>query len=423
MEKLRKPLFIIKNLIQNSISHIETDPTIPAGQAPRGVYFDIEHYEDVCWYVKNHYSGPELLFGSSTITETDKFGELLSKTEIDHLVFRIKRSSISKHFVALSFNLKLHLYFPDSEIIAVRDISKNVGTRYEIQCVDLSENGNNIFYSRSNSIQRLDRNLQTTADWKIPNQINRQEKAASPERQKALSILGLAKSSSIDDIKSAFRECILKVHPDINPGDPFASEKTRTVIEAYEILTRGVEYQPKEDYKQIFEFVQIDLGFEGDFVLATQVKIGTDILYVGCYSGRVYELHPNKKCTLIYDCHAPVRKIKELGKYLYIISDQFWDISLDGVSVNRISGNYRFDRLLLEKRCNAEIINHKRVRLYSPGGIAFGEVEFRDNIADAFLVDQKLRVITGKKSYMFKIQPPIDYKAIADNNLILPDYV
>ena len=39
--------FVITDSVQNSISHIDTGRTVPAGQAPRGVYFEIEHYDDI----------------------------------------------------------------------------------------------------------------------------------------------------------------------------------------------------------------------------------------------------------------------------------------------------------------------------------------------------------------------------------------
>ena len=412
--------FKVNNLVENSIIHAETNLTVPAGQAPRGVYFETEHYYENCWYVKNHYADPNLIYGSSTIMVTDKFGELMNRKLLNHLVFRIKQSEKAKYFIALAFNLNLYFYTSNNQKVVNRDISKGVQNRYELQCVDVSKNGKNIYYSKSNSLYQLDSHLKPVQSWKIPHKYDRHNKPALPETQQALSILGLPKKFTPDDVKSAFRKNLIKVHPDVNPSDPFAADKTRKVIEAYEILTREKIDQSTYDNKIDFGSFQVSFGFESDGISATQTKGGTDGLYIGCYSGKIYLLFPSGKYYLIYDCFAPVRKIKENGKYLYIISDHFWDILLDGVSVNRISGMFRFNRILLEETCNAEILNHKTVRLYSPGGIAFGEVEFKDNVADAFLIEKKLKVVTEKKSFIFGIQPPIDYKAIAADNLFLP---
>ena len=50
-------------------------------------------------------------------------------------------------------------------------------------------------------------------------------------------ILGLSKSASADDIRSAHRRLVRKLHPDVNKSDPKASEKFQEVQEAYDTLS------------------------------------------------------------------------------------------------------------------------------------------------------------------------------------------
>ena len=50
-------------------------------------------------------------------------------------------------------------------------------------------------------------------------------------------ILGVAKSSSADEIKKAYRKVAMQHHPDRNPGDKAAEEKFKEAAEAYEILS------------------------------------------------------------------------------------------------------------------------------------------------------------------------------------------
>jgi curved DNA-binding protein CbpA len=50
-------------------------------------------------------------------------------------------------------------------------------------------------------------------------------------------VLGLAPDVSRDDLKRRYRELLRKVHPDLNPGDPKASEKTQRIVDAYETLS------------------------------------------------------------------------------------------------------------------------------------------------------------------------------------------
>lgn len=49
-------------------------------------------------------------------------------------------------------------------------------------------------------------------------------------------ILGVSVRATDDEIKRAFRLLALRWHPDRNPDDPFASERFREVLEAYENL-------------------------------------------------------------------------------------------------------------------------------------------------------------------------------------------
>lgn len=49
-------------------------------------------------------------------------------------------------------------------------------------------------------------------------------------------VLGVAKTASADEIKSAYRKLAMKYHPDRNPGDKVAEEKFKEAAEAYDIL-------------------------------------------------------------------------------------------------------------------------------------------------------------------------------------------
>lgn len=50
-------------------------------------------------------------------------------------------------------------------------------------------------------------------------------------------VLGVQKSASADEIKSAYRKLALKYHPDRNPGDKEAEEKFKEAAEAYSVLS------------------------------------------------------------------------------------------------------------------------------------------------------------------------------------------
>src|SRR5512136_1455670 len=50
-------------------------------------------------------------------------------------------------------------------------------------------------------------------------------------------VLGVNRTASEDELKSAYRKLALKFHPDRNPGDKQAEEKFKEAAEAYAVLS------------------------------------------------------------------------------------------------------------------------------------------------------------------------------------------
>ena len=50
-------------------------------------------------------------------------------------------------------------------------------------------------------------------------------------------VLGVSKTASTDEIKSAFRKKAKQYHPDLNKDNPDAAEKFKEAQEAYEVLS------------------------------------------------------------------------------------------------------------------------------------------------------------------------------------------
>ena len=56
------------------------------------------------------------------------------------------------------------------------------------------------------------------------------------EKRDYYEVLGVSKTATADEIKSAYRKLAMKYHPDRNPGNKEAEEKFKEAAEAYDVL-------------------------------------------------------------------------------------------------------------------------------------------------------------------------------------------
>ena len=68
------------------------------------------------------------------------------------------------------------------------------------------------------------------------------------EKRDYYEVLGVAKTASADEIKSAYRKLAMKYHPDRNPGDESAKTKFQEASEAYEVLSNPEKRQRYDQF-------------------------------------------------------------------------------------------------------------------------------------------------------------------------------
>lgn len=75
-------------------------------------------------------------------------------------------------------------------------------------------------------------------------------------------ILGVEKTATAEEIKTAFRKLSKKFHPDVNAGDQFFADRFKEIQEAYDTLT---DEEKRDDYdKKLFSF--FNRGFDREFL-------------------------------------------------------------------------------------------------------------------------------------------------------------
>jgi DnaJ-class molecular chaperone len=110
-------------------------------------------------------------------------------------------------------------------------------------------------------------------------------------------VLGVKKTASEAEIKSAFRKQARKYHPDVNPGDKSAEDKFKEVNEAYEVLSdpekrkrydqlgpnwkAGEEFRPPPGWER-----QYAAGDAGDFFGAGGGGGGFSDFFESLFGGR-----------------------------------------------------------------------------------------------------------------------------------------
>src|ERR1700688_4983205 len=70
-------------------------------------------------------------------------------------------------------------------------------------------------------------------------------------------ILGLSKTATADEIKSAYRKLARKHHPDLNPNDKEANKKFQQINEANEVLSDPEKRKKYDQYGKDWQHADV----------------------------------------------------------------------------------------------------------------------------------------------------------------------
>jgi hypothetical protein len=378
-------------------------------------------------YVNCMYDKEQSRYDRSLLMIRDSEGNITKEFPVNHGIYRFKSAEDSDKFIANSEDMILYFYSVKDGCLGTYDLKKHAENKNHVRCVDVSPEGQFLLFTHVDHAYLMDSSLKLIESWRTPPKEGWEKRtsdeavARSEKYQRSLSILGLYGEPTYEEIKKAFRSIVLKYHPDTNPNDLGATERTREIINAYEKLTgeeakqafKGVENA--EYYYKMMDQIKfeipgtsmsftIEIGMAGpgeDWIYATCLGTNADRIYLGCYSGKVYCVSKDGRVIKLYNCHDVVRSIREKGEYLFIETDYCLYIIKADKYLTHVrtwkTGNLKW------ADSGFMLVGTKELHLFSDEGIEIGRIKFKNNISDVYWAAGNFKVMTANKVYVFSV--------------------
>jgi len=317
------------------------------------------------------------------------------------------------------------------------DGNRYSGDKYHLRCVDMAADLSGFLFTVIDDCYLLDSNFRLVNTWKVPYKIDiqdpryerrsRSDQSAeqSSDVHDALRTLNISNDRpTTQDVKLAYRQLSKQWHPDKNQGDQIAEQKFKEINNAYEcIMESGLETVSREELAedeywvkvtsresftvQGFTFeVQMGMSVDpSDWIYGSGMSDDGSRIYLGCYSGKTYEISQDGVASAIYVItnNQSADVIREDGDYLHILTH---------------SHLYIIDRAQKKYLHAIPIENAKTIRFFSGGfihierhdvimynsrGEEMERLTFRSVPKYVFRTpEEKIIVETGKQLYLFQ---------------------
>ena len=354
-------------------------------------------------------------------------------SSIPNDTYRFKECVNRSSFLSSSRDLIIYHYNWNLDLLGEFNASSLSESHVDLRCVDLSSDQSQIIFTIVDKAYILNSEMNIIAIWQVPvkDGFEKRKKENSLEisdqTKNYLSLLELNKKPTKEEIKTAFRKQVLKWHPDKNPNNPLAEEKTIQLIQAYEYLSGESAKSVFDDIEQD-EFYWVDwnrtylfkgtgisleisflIGSGEDWIYGVGFSKDSSQIYLGCYSGKIYQVNQYgiaEKIYIIpedkeskYISTNPISSVIEYKSRKYIVSHWYLYILNNDMLINYIkneSGNYRwFDKGFL-------LQNKKEVTFFDLDGNNKGSISFKSPIKHISFYKEVLLIETTTKSYSFK---------------------
>lgn len=359
---------------------------------------------------------------------------------LKHEVYRLRESPARNAFIVSSRDSILNVYDWNLKLLHSLDVSQYIEEQSHLRMVDVSSDLSSFLFTNIDKVYLLDAAFKIVSAWCVPGRegaekvkvehdFDTSDKTAMKTKQ-YLDLLGLDSDSTKEEIGSAYRHLAFQYHPDRSPDHPYATEKMQRLNEAYEFLTgeeaqkafRGLEdeeYWVKTISKFKVEIAGTDYEFEismggllgGDWIYGTGISNDGAIIYLGCYSGKVYQIDRNGEASKIFvspsdretigELANPVLYIIECGDYLHILTELYLYILRDDKIIKSI--------MVSESKIkwfDTGFTHYRKgdVTVYKNNGDILGSMHFNNNVRQICYRNKHLVVETSKELFLFELK-------------------
>jgi hypothetical protein len=233
----------------------------------------------------------------------------------------------------------------------------------------------------------------------------------SQEIQQALSLMGTSLPFAPEDLKKRYWHLAKDLHPDLNPGDPFASDRMKALNGAMELLS-GIKDTALPDYtgvRYVQELSRTQFSVHGinltltmsygvseisavDWIYAASFAGTSHAAFLATYSGRVIALSETGAPLRAYDIGAVPRRIVDTGDFLYFLTDTRLYV-LRGDTLHAIIDTYQAGDLFVAQT-GFGLLEKKRFRWFREDGSYLGTILARDPIRRVYCASGALAIET-----------------------------
>jgi hypothetical protein len=347
-----------------------------------------------------------------------RLGELIAKKPLLHDVYRINVNPMGRGLIAMSRDCVVHAYDDALELVfetALRDASeiRAIRKRLDIRDDQLKNHIRCVALSRDSSrylFTAVDEAWCVKADgrglWGVRMPIKdgwtrvsepSGKFGTSGEIRQALSLMGMSYPFASGDVKNRYRQLAKQWHPDLNPGDPAATERMKALNLAAQLLT-GIDENALPAYtgvKYVQELSRSDIEVGGtiftvtasfvvsetqaaDWIYAANFAGWSDVAFLASYSGRVVVVTEFGKPVRAYSIGSVPRRIVDTGDYLYILTDTRLYVLRDE-TLHAIIDTFDGGDLIVAQT-GFGLLDRKRFRWFSEDGAYLGSIVTKDPI-------------------------------------------